>query len=445
MLHPPHEHSQYNSYSNGPGPGNGPYGQGPQSPTNGYAVNRSQTSLHQTMTQNSVASPSASRRSSFDNRMNNLHLDSQVSLPGLAKDRGIYNRSPGVDSISRHSLASSTNGFRPSPPAAPSSINSPISNGPDHRPRMVGRIAPPITAAQRFPYPHPNAPSPTKGFPYAFPDPDIAEEPEESSRDSRYSSIDHGDRRVSNSSLPTSVSSIYSGHSGMVSQHHGHLTVGSEILHSPYSRYSTPTTSTIPYDPHAYDSPHASSTRLGPIRNNNKTEITNESAITQSTPYSRTPELRISHKLAERKRRKEMKVLFDELRDLLPSDRGGKTSKWEILTKGTKTSFRQIWSQSNTLAIAIEHVRDQNAAFQQLQRDVEPLKQQNHHFQQQLQQQQEQIEQLKNELHRFTMGANGGGGGGPAPNGHGAPQPHQSHQGHQSRESQSSAHNRMQY
>ena len=64
-------------------------------------------------------------------------------------------------------------------------------------------------------------------------------------------------------------------------------------------------------------------------------QLTGESDSPDATsPYSRTPALRASHKLAERKRRTEMKYLFDGLRAQIPASHGSKSSKWEILSKG---------------------------------------------------------------------------------------------------------------
>ncbi|SNX87988.1 related to Protein esc1 [Melanopsichium pennsylvanicum] len=77
-----------------------------------------------------------------------------------------------------------------------------------------------------------------------------------------------------------------------------------------------------------------------------------------SKPYSRSPELRVSHKLAERKRRKEMKELFDDLRDQLPVDKGPKTSKWEILSKAVE-HIAQLAQEKDDLQIEVERLRAQ--------------------------------------------------------------------------------------
>jgi len=88
-----------------------------------------------------------------------------------------------------------------------------------------------------------------------------------------------------------------------------------------------------------------------------------------ATPYSRSPELRVSHKLAERKRRKEMKELFDELRDQLPADRGMKASKWEILSKAVdyiqhlKTGQNDLHREIDVLRHEVESLRGGAGAY----------------------------------------------------------------------------------
>jgi hypothetical protein len=65
------------------------------------------------------------------------------------------------------------------------------------------------------------------------------------------------------------------------------------------------------------------------------TNLQNRSSLTAGLGnYSRTPELRVSHKLEERKRRSEMKELFDDLDKAVPNNGVARGSKWEILSKG---------------------------------------------------------------------------------------------------------------
>ncbi|KAK6501778.1 hypothetical protein TWF481_009604 [Arthrobotrys musiformis] len=281
-------------------------------------------------------SPTNSRRSSFDTRLGSLALNSnhgtpaasQVSLVSqLQRERsgGFTQGSPApsiLESASHNFNPISPNGHYPTPSVSSagsgprSSFGSwnnsnglaPTSHAQNsERPGPGGRVAPPIIGSSRYPYPHPNAPSPTKGFPYAFPDPDAAGPTAPNSREGLNGQATNGQIGGPGQAASTSTTA---------SSHHGH------------PGYGQPSFQEI----------HHHSLQRGP---------SSIGAPSPATPYSRTPELRISHKLAERKRRKEMKELFDELRDALPQDRGGKSSKWEVLTKSIEYLGQMRQNQSD--------------------------------------------------------------------------------------------------
>lgn len=196
--------------------------------------------------------------------------------------------------------------------------------------RRAQNMAPPISTSvgasdQRFmrgsyAFPHPNAPNPTPGFPYAFPDPDTMGSPPSAGKTKMHYS--------------NQMFSYQPGQSGESPNYNYqplrglgvHNQSGSNLPHS-----TIPTS--IPQD--------------GILANSN--------VISSLSQYSRTPALRDSHKLAERKRRKEMTTLFESLRQLLPGDT--KIKKWEVLTLATEYIL-ELKEEQNALHSEIRNLRE---------------------------------------------------------------------------------------
>ncbi|KAK8114403.1 helix-loop-helix DNA-binding domain-containing protein [Apiospora kogelbergensis] len=279
-----------------------------------------------------------SRRESVDSRINQgfgdmklgnspyaSHNQSTTSIQGsLAQQR---NPRAGLENLSMHRIS---NGYQPSADRGP----------PEPHPKI--RTAPAITGPATSNIAR--AAEPTKGQAWAFPEEEIQRMPSVSFHDSRRSSIAESiasSQFTTESRLPPGQRRLEDG-------------VGNDFQ----QRLSTASTD-FPCDLQSEESsPHSG-----------------------AQPYSRTPELRVSHKLAERKRRTEMKELFEQLRDLMPQERGSKASKWEILTKAFGVNIcvaiAEHQRQQDHLKQLTAHYQSSAQESELLRREVERLQREN--------------------------------------------------------------------
>lgn len=247
-----------------------------------------------------------SRRSSVTNSihqgMTNLGLGptspystsnaSQTSLvSGLQRERGIQ-----------------TNGYGG---GRYSTMNGPISSynsARGGRNFAAGRVAPPILEnPKQEVY---SAEAPTRGQAYAFPDPEAGPTRQQGRAPSTFSRRGSFAESFTSSVLTVESSRLPPGQQGkQTSQPHVHSlnNISTELPEAHHHSLQHKQVDSLRGDP---DSPNG------------------------QTPYSRTPELRITHKLAERKRRSEMKDCFEQLRTRLPTAQNNKSSKWETLSRG---------------------------------------------------------------------------------------------------------------
>ncbi|KAK4117246.1 hypothetical protein N656DRAFT_23920 [Canariomyces notabilis] len=294
-----------------------------------------------------------SRRESVDSRINqgfhDLRLGNSPYASHNQSTSSIHNTlqqqrtpRPGLESLAVHRIS---NGYQPN-----------AERNPDGHPKTM-RIAPAITGPATSQIAR--AAEPTKGQAWAFPEEEIQRMPSAATQsliDSRRSSV-----------AESLASSQYTTESRLPpGQRRLEENVGSNAyqrLSSASGEYSTVHHHTLQHK------------QLGDLRN----EEGGSHSGTQ--PYSRTPELRVSHKLAERKRRTEMKELFEQLRDLMPQERGSKASKWEILTKAISEHQRQndlIRHLQSHITTLQSHINSQDEEIAALKQDVQSLRSRMH-------------------------------------------------------------------
>ncbi|KAI0385793.1 hypothetical protein F5Y04DRAFT_156955 [Hypomontagnella monticulosa] len=270
-----------------------------------------------------------SRRESVDSRINQNFNDlrlggspyasqnqSTTSIhASLAQQR---NPRPGMDSLAVHRIS---NGYQPE-------------RTPEGQHPKAARTAPAITGPATSTIAR--AAEPTKGQAWAFPEEEIQRMPSSGTFfDSRRSSITESiasSQFTTESRLPPGQRRLDDGLGPDFQQTIHHHTLQHKQISDLHSEES---------------SPHSG-----------------------NQPYSRTPELRQSHKLAERKRRTEMKELFEQLRDLMPQERGSKASKWEILTK----AIAEHQKQTDTIKTLSGHCQNAMQEAEILRRELDRVR-----------------------------------------------------------------------
>ncbi|PKS11810.1 hypothetical protein jhhlp_001103 [Lomentospora prolificans] len=286
----------------------------------------------------------ASRRESVDSRINQGFNDMRIGNPAYAahnqSNTSIQttlstqrNPRPGLENLSVHRIS---NGYQPSAERNPEAIP------------KAARTAPAITGPATSTIAR--AAEPTKGQAWAFPEDDVprlgANANGAQYQDSRRSSI-----------ADSLASSQFTTES--------RLPPGQRRLDEPAdynNRLSSTSGEFPPVHHHTLQQRHSTEQHPEDGRSH-----------AGSQPYSRTPESRQSHKLAERKRRTEMKELFDQLRDLMPQERGSKASKWEILTKAISEHQRQ----HEHIRALQSHCNSYLAEAEALRKEVQSLRSEN--------------------------------------------------------------------
>ncbi|KAL8690813.1 MAG: hypothetical protein Q9218_003824 [Villophora microphyllina] len=248
----------------------------------------------------------------------------------LQRERGI---APGTNGV-RNSRASG-NGSMHHQPMSP--LGGPAERQPGESRQAFNMRNAPIISANPMKEVY-NADKPTAGQPYAFPDPDL------------------------NQSSGSNEDPRHASRAGLSRRNSDHTSINSSL----YTDTSRQTHRTI-------DGDSIPGTHHHSLQHRQVSQLTGESDSPDATsPYSRTPALRASHKLAERKRRTEMKHLFDGLRNQIPASHGSKSSKWEILSKASEyitalenncKANQTAQGQLNSVAQDLDAIRRENESL----------------------------------------------------------------------------------